>query len=411
MADRGEILFLAHRVPFPPDRGDRIRSWHVLRALAAHAQVHLGCIAETPPAADTLARLDTVVASRCIAPRRASLGWAGIAALASGRPVSVAAFASAQLAAWVARTLAERPITAIYVFSGQMAQFVPAWFAGRVVMDFVDVDSAKYAAIAQTARSTMVRWIHAREARVLARFEAAVARRATVSLLVTAAERALFVARIGAADDATIAVLGNGIDFAHFAPGAVAPEASLGASAGPAIVFTGQMDYAPNVAAVVWFAREVLPLIRARAPHAVFAIVGRAPSGEVRALAAEPGVIVTGEVADVRPWLSAADLVTAPLMIARGVQNKVLEAMAMARPVLLSAAAAEGIAAQDGTHFVIAEDADAFAARALALLDDRAAAATLGQAAREWVCSEGGWDQALAGLPAIMGWTDGQQRA
>lgn len=407
MAQRPEVLFLAHRVPFPPDRGDRIRSWHVLNALAGQATVHLGCLTESPADKAHAPRLAEIAATQCLAPRRASLGWAGIAALAGGRPVSVAAFASPALAAWVRRTLAERPIAAIYVFSGQMAQFVPAGFAGRVVMDFVDVDSAKYAAIAATARSHMVRWIHAREARVLGAFEVAVAKTASVSLFVSAAERALFVERTPGVDAQRIAVVGNGIDAAYFAPDAVAAEPALAAVPGARIVFTGQMDYAPNVAAVAWFARAVLPLIRAARPDAVFAVVGRAPTAEVRALAELPGVIVTGEVPDVRPWLAAADLVAAPLMIARGVQNKVLEAMAMARAVLLSAAAAEGIAARDGKHFAIAEGEQGFAGRALALLDDPQARAALGAAARAQVIERAGWAHALAPLPAIMGWADG----
>jgi sugar transferase (PEP-CTERM/EpsH1 system associated) len=399
-----EVLFLAHRIPWPPDRGDRIRSWHLLQALAARAKVHCGCLIEGKVAPAQVEAVASLSDSWCLAPRTPSLGLAAVAALLTGRPISVAAFSSLLLRRWVRQVLAANPIGTIFVFSGQMAQYVPHDFAGRVVMDFVDVDSAKFAAYAATARSKLVRSIHAREARVLAAFEARAAQRADVSLLVTPQERDLFVSRLPDPAACHVATLGNGIDAARFSPAAVAPE--RGAGAGPQIVFTGQMDYAPNAAAVALFANHVMPAILAHWPEARFSIVGRAPGADVRALDGRNGTHVTGEVPDVRPWLAGADLVVAPLQIARGVQNKVLEAMAMARPVLLTSAAATGIAGQDGVHFAVADGADALAARALALLADRAAADAMGTAAREHVLAHAGWDRALATLPAIMGWAD-----
>jgi polysaccharide biosynthesis protein PslH len=395
-----EILFLSHRIPYPPDRGDSIRSWNLLRALAAHGPVHCGALIEHASEAAQAPAIAAIAASHCLAPRPASIGWAGIAALARGRPVSVEAFRSARLRRWVRQTLATRPIGAIFVFSGQMAQYVPAAFRGRVVMDFVDVDSAKYEAYAAAARSWWVRAIHAREGRMLSAFEARAARRAGLSLLITPEERDLFVSRLPDPAGIRVEALGNGIDAARFSPDAVAAEPGLAA---PVIAFTGQMDYAPNVAAVRLFATEVMPAIRARHPAAVFAVVGRAPTADVRALDGVNGTRVTGEVADVRPWLKAADLVVAPLTIARGVQNKVLEAMAMARPVLLTGAAATGIAARDGVHFAIADGVPALTARALDLLDNPGG---MGGAARDWVLAEMGWDRVLAPLPAMMGWTD-----
>jgi sugar transferase (PEP-CTERM/EpsH1 system associated) len=398
MADP-EILFLAHRLPWPPDRGDRIRSWHILRALSALAPVHLGCLVDNAAQAADIGPVAGITVSRCLAVRKPSIGWAGIRALLTGQPVSVAAFRSWRLQRWVRQVLATRSIGVIVVFSGQMAQFVPADFAGRVVMDFVDVDSAKFAAYAAAMRAGPVRMIHAREARVLSAYEQRFARRADLSLLVTPEERDLFIAGLADPDGIAVAALGNGIDAAHFAPDAVPPEPQ---GPGPRIVFTGQMDYAPNVAAVGLFARDVMPAIVAQYPQAQFAIVGRAPTAEVRALDGANGTRVTGEVADVRPWLASADLVVAPLLIARGVQNKVLEAMAMARPVLLTPAAATGIGGRDGVHFAIADGSGALAARALALLGNRGEAAAMGAAAREFVLAEAGWDRILAQLPKLI---------
>jgi sugar transferase (PEP-CTERM/EpsH1 system associated) len=400
-----EVLFLAHRIPWPPDRGDRIRSWHLLCALAARAKVHCGCLVEGKIAPGQVEAIAGLTDSWCLARRSPSLGLAAVAALASGRPISVAAFSSQQLRRWVREMLDTGRVGTIFAFSGQMAQYVPDDFRGRVVMDFVDVDSAKFAAYAAGARSWAVRSIHAREARVLSAFEQRAAHRADVSLLVTPEERDLFVSRLADPAGCAVCALGNGIDAARFSPDAVVPEPSLRLG-GPHIVFTGQMDYAPNGAAVSLFAHDVMPVIRARHCDAQFTIVGRAPNAQVRALDGLHGTRVTGEVSDVRPWLAAADVVTAPLQIARGVQNKVLEAMAMARPVVLTTAAATGIGGTDGAHFAIADGAAALAAQVLALIEDRAAAHTMGVAARAFVLAHAGWDQVLAPLPAMMGWAD-----
>ena len=164
------------------------------------------------------------------------------------------------------------------------------------------------------------------------------------------------------------------------------------------------MDYRPNIEAVTDFAQKAMPAIRARHPETTFAIVGRNPTEAVSALSMLPGVQVTGAVDDVRTWLAAADVVVAPLRIARGIQNKVLEAMAMARPVVVSAAAAEGIDAMKGTHFYVEHDVNAEAARINALLTNINSALKMGQAARAHVAAHYGWAGQLAPLDAIMGY-------
>ncbi|MDK4805110.1 MAG: TIGR03087 family PEP-CTERM/XrtA system glycosyltransferase [Novosphingobium aromaticivorans] len=398
-----EILFLAHRIPFPPDRGDKIRSHHVLRALAAMAPVHVACLADN---ADDMAHegeLEALAASHCLVRRRASLVGAGLVALVTGQPLSLTAFSSGRLARYVRKVLAERPISAIYVFSGQMARYVPARFAGRVVMDFVDVDSAKFAQYAR--RPTPAAPAYMREAWLLRRFEARVARHATTSLFVSEEEAALFRARLGPrrAAQCDVRAMGNGIDTGLFDPAGVAPAPEM-TSAGPQIVFTGQMDYPPNVEAAIHFARHVMPLVRGRFPAAQFNVVGRAPARSVCALDGENGVLVTGAVPDVRPWLAGADLVVAPLALARGVQNKVLEAMAMGRPVLLSPQAATGLAGSDGTHFALSPIAsEELAARVVRLLSDPRRGQAMGRAARALVCERYGWDRMLAPLPQLLG--------
>lgn len=396
-----EILFLAHRAPWPPDRGDRIRSWHMLEALMKLAPVHVAALADdAADAAAARAKMAPRCASLCIDVRAVSRPLALAQAVLRGEPVSNRLFRSAALASYVDALLATGRISHIVAFSGQMAQYLPATFDGPVIMDFVDVDSAKFAAYAQQDRRQPLNWVHAREAKKLAAYEAAVARRVDASLFVSAAEAALFCARSGV-DAARVHAVGNGIDTDAFDP--ARPFDPAGRGEGPLAVFTGQMDYRPNIEAVSWFASAVLPLLRQRHPAARFAIVGRAPTDEVLLLERLPGVTVTGAVPDVRPWLAAADAVVAPLLIARGVQNKLLEAMAMARPVVATPAAATGTDAEDGAHLRIADGAAAMAEAVAALFDDRAGAAAMGARARARMIERYGWDAELAPLGALLG--------
>ena len=425
------LLFLAHRVPFPPDRGDKIRSFHILQYLAKRTPVHLVTFADDEADFDPPAVFTNMLASCTILPRRKSQTRAAVEALATGKPVSLTAFTSAAVEDAVDRILPD--VSAVYCFSGQMAQYLPVG-GPPIVMDFVDVDSAKFGGFADDTSGPM-RWMMRREARLLGAFEREVAGRVSASLLVSDAEAALF--RDGGATGRIIAVE-NGIDSAKFDPAAefakltdshhpgegrgpigevavteCSPQSSTSpnwapASAGgepfdglPLLVFTGQMDYRPNIDAVTWFARDILPLVRQRYP-ARFAIVGRAPTAAVEALASDH-VTVTGAVDDVRGWLAAADVCVAPLKLARGIQNKVLEAMAMARPVVASAAAAEGIDHADTVR--VATTAQDFADRICELFEAPEAAATLGQSARAQVIRRYGWDARLAPLDALLGLT------
>jgi len=396
-----EILFLVHRAPWPPDRGDRIRSWHMFEALAKLAPAHVAALADNAEdAAVAREKMAPLCKSLTIEVRKASRPVALAQAVLRGEPVSNRLFRSAALARHVDDLVGRGGITHIVAFSGQMAQYLPARFGGPVLMDFVDVDSAKFATYAEQDKSQPLNWVHAREAVKLGAFEAEVARKVDASLFVSEAEAAMFRAQSGLGAD-KVRAIENGIDTERFDP--ANPLDAVGTGEGPLAVFTGQMDYRPNIDAVRWFAKDIVPLIRQRHPQARFAIVGRAPTDEVRALAPLPGVTVTGEVLDVRPWLAAADAVVAPLLLARGVQNKLLEAMAMARPVVASAAAAEGIDATPGEHLLVADGANAMAEAVGSLFDDRAAAAAMGQAARARMVERYGWDARLAPLGELLG--------
>lgn len=399
----GELLFLSHRIPFPADRGDKIRSSRLLAHLATLAPVHCATFAET--AADLAAEpmLQAFATSHCLVRRRLPLPVAGGLALALGQPVSLTAFRHRRLAAYVAQVLQQRPIAAVIVFSGQMGQYVPADYAGPLLVDFVDVDSAKFEAYGQNGRGPRG-WLDRREARLLRQEEARLALRADHSLFVSAEEASLFAERLDPPQRAaaSIRVLRNGIDCAWFDPAAVRPEPQMAGLPEPRLIFTGQMDYPPNIAAAER-AFRLMPAIRAQLPGASLHIVGRNPPRRLRQHHGCNGCYVWGEVPDIRPWLAAADLALVPLALARGVQNKVLEAMAMALPVVLTPDAACGIGARSGDHLVVAENDAVLVARVVDLARQPEAARALGQRARDYVSGALSWSASLAPL---AGWLD-----
>jgi sugar transferase (PEP-CTERM/EpsH1 system associated) len=369
-----------------------------LKHLATLGPVHLACFADDESDAAHLPALRAALGGRLgeahVEVRRRGKAAAGARALIEGRPVSLALFDSARLRDFVAQKLADETVGTIVAFSGQMGQFVPEGARQRFIMDFGDVDSAKFAQYGEDGSGPMA-WVNRREGEKLFAFERATACRADLSLFVSEAEASLFRGMTGLAN---IRALSNGIDVDHFDPEAAFPRLDAVATGkGPLLLFTGQMDYAPNIQAVTWFAREVLPLL----PAARFVIAGRNPPAAVRALASE-SVIVTGAVEDMRSWLAASDIVVAPLKLARGIQNKVLEAMAMAKPVVASPAAFEGIEALPGRDLLVADDAQGVAAAIGGLLAAPERAAAMGAAARLQMETYYRWEARLAPLSAMV---------
>jgi sugar transferase (PEP-CTERM/EpsH1 system associated) len=396
------LLFLAHRIPFPPDKGDKIRAWHMLDHLADRWEVDLACLVDDP--AD-LAHLPALRA-RCAVVEHAVIAGRGRAAraltgLRPGRPLSLAWFHDARLATWARAGLAAGRYAAVLAFSAAMAPYAmgPAPPGTRRVLDLVDVDSEKWRAYAEAARAPM-RLVWSREARTLLAFERRAAAAFDRTLLVSPAEAARFLALAPEAAP-RVAAVENGVDLRYFDP--AQDQARVIDTPGPAIVFTGRMDYPPNVAAVAFFAQEVLPLLRAQVPDAQFLIVGAAPAPAVRALAALPGVRVTGPVPDTRPYMAGAACCVAPLRIARGIQNKVLEAMAMARPVICSPEAFEGVRAAAGRDLLLAGTPGEWVARIREVLDGGHAG--IGRRARAAVEAGHDWAVTMRGLDAALGET------
>lgn len=387
-----ELLFLAHRIPYPPDKGDKIRSFHLLRHLARRYRVHLGAFIDDPEDwrhADALHSMCASVHLVGLRPALAKLG--ALRGLISGEPLTLAFYRHPAMRDWVRQRLATG-VRRVVCYSSAVAQFVIDERTARRVMDFVDMDSDKWRQYART-RPWPFAWIYRREADKLLAWERRVAAEFDVSLFVSAQEAADF--RRAAPECAhRVGWYGNGVDADYFSP--QRPYANPYPTGTEALVFTGAMDYWPNVDAVTWFAREVFPALRAQRSSLAFYVVGSRPCAEVRALAREGGIVVTGRVADVRPYLAHAAAVVAPLRIARGVQNKVLEAMAMARTVVVSPQALEGIDARAGEEVLLADGAEPFRLAVLQALQGP----DLGTAARRRVLQDYVWEACLARVVA-----------
>ena len=394
-----DLLFLAQRIPYPPDKGDKIRSFHVLEDLNRHYRVHLGCFIDDPADWQHLPTLRQMVASCRVLPisrRHATLR--STRALLNGAPMSVPYYFDRRMAEWVDALMTRIRPSSAYLFSSQMAQYVmKGQRPDRVIMDFVDVDSQKWLHYAD-GRKWPLAPVYRRESRTLLAFERKVARFADASVFVSKPERDLF--RSLAPESASrIHAISNGIDADYFSPDRDYPIPFDRTH--PTLVFTGAMDYWPNVEAICWFAAKVLPLLRQAHPDARLLIVGGNPTSDVIALGAIAGVTVTGRVPDVRPYIAHADAIIAPLLTARGIQNKVLEGMSMAKPVVATSQAHEGIDAEPGHHLIVADGAADFAAAVgRAITDPRSVA--IGLAARARVRQIYAWEPQLARLRGLI---------
>lgn len=394
------ILLITHRLPFPPNKGDKIRSYNILRHLADHHDVHVACPIDSAQDQAMVPELEKQVSR--VASARVGAGLGRVLALRAvlyGRSISVTHFYSRELQRRIDALIDEGPYDAYFCFSSPMAEYLirsrhahGALRGALRIMDFIDIDSHKWSQYAAESPRWKA-WIYRHEARTLAAYERRVEAEFDASLVVTEAERHLFP---GGASDRLVA-MNNGVDLEFFSPLAPAPK-----TAAPTIVFTGVMDYWPNVDGVCWFAEFVWPSVRRHYPTARFLIVGSSPSAAVRRLAREPGIEVTGFVKDVRSYVREATLCVAPLRIARGVQNKVLEAMAMARAVVVSAQAFEGLRAAPGRDLAVSPCDEAFAAAVLALLRDDAGREAMGRAARGCVEFGYSWASNLAVIDRLV---------
>lgn len=381
------LLFIAHRVPFPPNKGERVRAFHEIVQLARHFDVTVAALEhsrdDAQAARDLAAYCHRVITAR--AGGRLGLLRGGISLLA-GRSVTEGYFANARLRAALRDAGNERPFDIVLGYSSSTLPYMLDVPGAARTMDLIDVDSAKWRSYADSA-AWPLSMIYGREARGVRRLELDAARHCAAVALVSADE-----ARAADLPDGKAMAIGNGVDVAYFCPRPRRP------GAGPRFVFTGTMDYRPNVDAVCWFAREVWPLVRRDLPEAQFVVVGRDPAPTVQRLADIPGIEVTGSVPDVRPYFGDATAAVVPLRIARGVQNKVLEAMAAGRAVIGSPGALEGLSLALGSEAVQAGTPEQWARAMKRLAEDDAHRRSIEEAARAAVEQRFTWDAQLRPL-------------
>ena len=391
-----EILFLAHRIPYPPDKGDKIRSWRMLSHLAAQFDVHLGCFVDDPADMEHADFLRTITKSAAFIPVHPMIARLKcLPALVSGRPLSFAYFNDGRMGAYV-KKVRKLPLAAEVAFSSSMAPYLARPVKGRArIVDLCDADSEKWREYAETARGLM-KGVYALEAERLADAETRIINWADETLAISAPEARILGSHEGATK--TVGCFANGVDAEFFSSDAAMPDNFQTFD----VVFVGAMDYRANAEAALWFAHYVWPLVREKSPGATFGIIGPRPGAPIKMLDGRNGVTVTGRVEDVRPYIRNAGAAVAPLRVARGVQNKVLEAMAMARPVVATSGAHEGIEAIAGEEIVVADAPGAFADAVSLLLADRARGDSIGAAARARVVADFTWPARLGELDAAL---------
>lgn len=407
-----KLLFLAHRIPYPPNKGDKIRAYHELRALVERGhEVHLLAFADD--ARDLHYQVD--LARRCASVRvlRLRKPWAklrALTALPSARPLSLGYFGSRKFKRLVGQALAEHNFDAIFVYSSAMAQYVPHEWKSRTVVDLVDVDSEKWREYGERT-SPPQSWLYKAEAERLRKFEYEIVSQFASTVLTTKREAALLSDLDEFTRRARLRVITNGVDLDYFStPRTVATSftqnrllsAARPADNAPRLLFTGAMDYFANVEAVEWFVNEIFPLIREQEPQTGFIIAGGNPAKRVKQLAQRPGVTVTGYVEDLRPHLRKATACILPLRIARGVQNKLLEAMAAGKAIVATPEAAAGLRLTDGEELLTAATPREFADAVLQVIRDQSLRESLGRRARGFVETNHKWTPLLETLVTLL---------
>jgi len=393
-----KLLYLVHRLPFPPNKGDKISSNNMLNYFSTRWRVHLGTFIDDPEDWQYAALVREKCEDSCIVNLSRIKRWTGsFYGLVAGQALSLSYYGSAELQRWVRSTIERECPDAVLVFSGVMGRFVQGLLPAHVpvVFDAEDVDSEKWRSYAQSKRWPMT-WLYEREANKLLAYEREMAASTHVSIFVSAEEAALFKQLAPESAD-KVHYRTQGVDSVYFDP--LIPFENPYHLGQKVLVFAGAMDYWPNVEAVKWFCEHVLYAVVEREPSFLFCIVGMKPTDEVRKLGTLPGVRVTGGVPDVRPYLSHALAACLPLQLARGIQNKALEAMSMTLPVLATQDALLGIVDYPGALAIVANDAKAMIARALELL---ARPRQTNSAGRECVLEHYNWDTNLKSMEGFL---------
>lgn len=394
------LLFLVHRIPFPPNKGDKIRSFNVLKFLAERFCIHLGAFIDDQNDFQYVDNLNDYCASTCLLPLNAnSAKLKSLSGFLTAQPLTLPYYFDNKMQSWVNEVIDKENIDKALVFSSSMAQYLSGDQYGSLkrLIDFVDIDSDKWSQYVKSA-ALLMKPVYLYEAKMLLAWEKKIAAEFDHSFFVSESESNLF-KQFSPSSAAKISYFNNGVDTEYFSPDCAFDSPYENNQA--VIVFTGAMDYWANVDAVVWFSQQVLPVLCRQNPQLKFYIVGSKPDDKVKALAKSPNIVVTGMVDDVRPYLAHAAIAVAPMRIARGIQNKVLEAMAMEKLVVVSPQGYEGINARNGQELLLAGNGDEWVDAINHLLSSEDAS-FMGNAARQRVLKDYSWQGSLAQLEQCL---------
>ncbi len=405
-----KLLFLAHRIPYPPNKGDKIRSYHELRAFVERGhEVHLLAFADDVRDLSYQVELAHLCASAQIIPlHRSAATLRSLTRLFINRPLSLGYFASRKMKNLVKRSIAERGFDAIFVYSSTMAQYAPKDLSSRTVVDLVDIDSEKWRDYARRTRSPKS-WLYELEWKRLRQYEHEIVSRFAYTIVTTHREASLLDELDEFTRRARLRAITNGVDLDDYHQNDGqndgqndrqndGQDGGMVARSSPRLVFVGAMDYYANIDGARWFVQEIFPLIREREPQAEFFIVGSNPTREVKKLGERQGVTVTGFVDDVRPYLRGATACVVPLRIARGVQNKVLEAMAAGKAIVATPESVAGLTVEDGEQLLLAQTPQEMAEAAIRIIREESLRKTLAARARSFVEVQHDWAPLLQDL-------------
>jgi sugar transferase (PEP-CTERM/EpsH1 system associated) len=395
-----DMLFLSQRIPFPPNKGDKIRSFNILKHFAKTHKIHLGCFIDDPEDWAYIDDLKEICADVFTAPLNQTWGKIrSLKAFFNNDPLNLPYFYNRSLEEWCVQVLDTVKPDVAFAFSSQMAQYfmAPSRRPRRVVVDYCDVDSDKWLQYAKS-KTWPMNWVFNREGRTLLEFDRRVGEFIDYGTFVADPEVELF-RRLAPESAEKIHSISNGIDGEYFSPDR--EYENLYPDSSPVLLFTGAMDYWPNVDAAVWFAQEIFPLVKAKAPDVQFYVVGGNPTADVLHLDRIDGVHVTGRVPDMRPYFAHADVSVVPMRIARGIQNKVLEAMAMAKPTVTTQHSLDGIDAMPDKDLLLANEVEEFVECVLRCLSDPETK-LLGKNARNVIVESYTWPARLGGFDALL---------
>jgi polysaccharide biosynthesis protein PslH len=388
------VAYLCHRIPYPPDKGDKIRAFHQLRAIARRHEVDLFTLVDDERDVVHRASLERYCRKVTALPINSRVArLRALPFLLTSKPLTIPYFYSAELNTRVRRFVLDRSYDRIFVYCSAMAQYVEWVDRIPVVTDLVDVDSDKWTQYAGHAPFPMS-IVYRREGHCLREYERKVCERSS-SIIVTTEREAALVRDIY--DRANVHVITNGVDTTFFSPAAVQSE-----SGDPTIIFTGDMSYFPNEEAVMFFAQQVLPIVRRSVPGATFFIVGRNPGVAVQNMHGKDGVRVTGFVPDVRTYFAKAHVAVAPFSIAAGIQNKILEALAYGLPVVATSRTVQGLSKEVAAIVGIADTVSDMAEEIIQLLSDPESARRRGIEGRIRVTEGYRWDRSLDQLVHLL---------